>query len=69
MDDSGANVVLGVGVDPFEEREAEADELRLDLGPLHRMVRLKNLLRLLAGAGNEILEMWKCLLTMLENKH
>jgi hypothetical protein len=24
------------------------------LGPLHRMVRLKNLLRLLAGAGNEI---------------
>lgn len=48
MDDSGADVVVGVGVDPFQEGEAEPDELRLHLSRVHRLVGLEDLLRLLA---------------------
>ena len=51
MDDSGADVVFGVGVDPFQKGEPEADELRLHLSRVHRLVGLEDLLSLLAGAA------------------
>lgn len=49
MDDSGTDVVLGVGVDALQEGEPESDELRLHLSRVHGLAGLEDLLGLLAG--------------------
>lgn len=58
MDDSGADVVFGVGIDALQEREPETDKLRLHLSRVHRLVGLEDLLRFLTGTEeiNQVLD-------------
>lgn len=53
VDDPGADKVVRVGVHTLQDGEAVAQQLRLGLVRVHRVRRLKDLLRLLPRAAKE----------------